>query len=388
MNYKLPSEKLSDLIEVLKDWGYKVIGPTLRENTIVISSIERISDLPRGYVDKQAPRRYRLEKVNNNTFFSYVVGPDSWKKYLYPPELVLFKVRLEGNGFILPNTDKTKELKESEKLAFLGIRSCDLHALEVMDRVLLQGDYPDPYYKNLRENSFFVAVNCTVAAETCFCSSLGTGPMASKGYDISLTEVFRENEHYFIARAGTHKGMKLLRSLSVQPTTDTDIAQERVLISQTIGMMKRSVDTHGLKDLLYGSYEDPVWDDVARRCLSCGNCTMVCPTCFCVTVEDHIDLGSKYGDPSAGTQAWRVRKWDSCFSVEYSYIHGGSIRVSTKSRYRQWLIHKFATWVDQFDTLGCIGCGRCITWCPAGIDVTEEIIKLRESIGAKSQTED
>jgi formate hydrogenlyase subunit 6/NADH:ubiquinone oxidoreductase subunit I len=134
----------------------------------------------------------------------------------------------------------------------------------------------------------------------------------------------------------------------------------------------RHLDTAGLRDLLYENFEHPRWDNVAARCLSCANCTMVCPTCFCTTVEDVSDI--------SGNHAERWRRWDSCFTQSFSYIHGGSVRTSAKSRYRQWMTHKLASWTDQFGTSGCVGCGRCITWCPVGIDITEEVRAIRESI--------
>jgi Fe-S-cluster-containing hydrogenase component 2 len=133
--------------------------------------------------------------------------------------------------------------------------------------------------------------------------------------------------------------------------------------------MGRSMDTTDIKELLYRNYDHPRWRNVASRCLTCANCTMVCPTCFCTTVEDVTDL--------TGNQAERWRKWDSCFTVDFSYIHGGSVRASPESRYRQWMTHKLATWIDQFGTSGCVGCGRCITWCPVAIDITEEVRAIR-----------
>ena len=136
-------------------------------------------------------------------------------------------------------------------------------------------------------------------------------------------------------------------------------------------MIKRRMNTSVIRELLYNNLENPHWDEVATRCLNCANCTMVCPTCFCTTVQDVTDLTGKHAE--------RWRKWDSCFSTEFSYIHGGSIRTSAKSRYRQWLVHKLASWHDQFGTSGCVGCGRCITWCPVGIDITEEANAFRES---------
>jgi formate hydrogenlyase subunit 6/NADH:ubiquinone oxidoreductase subunit I len=140
-------------------------------------------------------------------------------------------------------------------------------------------------------------------------------------------------------------------------------------VANAAAQMGRVMDTSDIKELLYRNYEHPRWDNVAGRCLTCANCTNVCPTCFCTTVEDVTDL--------TGQQAERRRRWDSCFTMDFSYIHGGSIRASTKSRYRQWMTHKLATWIDQFGTSGCVGCGRCITWCPVGIDITEEVAAIR-----------
>ena len=134
--------------------------------------------------------------------------------------------------------------------------------------------------------------------------------------------------------------------------------------------MGRQLDTGGLRDLMGGSHAAARWDDVAARCLTCGNCTLACPTCFCTSVEDSSDL--------TGEHAERWELWDSCFDLDFSYLHGGSVRTSPKSRYRQWLTHKLGTWHDQFGSSGCVGCGRCIVWCPAGIDLTEEVKALRE----------
>jgi Fe-S-cluster-containing hydrogenase component 2 len=139
----------------------------------------------------------------------------------------------------------------------------------------------------------------------------------------------------------------------------------------TIGQVTKHLDTVDIKDLLYRNLEHPRWDEVAARCLSCANCTMVCPTCFCTTVEDTSDL--------AGRETTHQRRWDSCFTTDFSYISGGSIRQSGKARYRQWMTHKLASWIDQFGTSGCVGCGRCITWCPVSIDITEEASVIRET---------
>ncbi len=194
---------------------------------------------------------------------------------------------------------------------------------------------------------------------------MNTGPKATSGYDLALTEVIGEGEHYFVVEVGSERGAEVLASVPHQETTPQALEAADAVVAETAKHMGRTMDTAGIKQLLYGNYHHPRWDDVASRCLTCANCTMVCPTCFCTTVEDVTDL--------AGDHAERWRKWDSCFTMDFSYIVGGSVRSSTKARYRQWMTHKLATWIDQFGTSGCVGCGRCITWCPVAIDITEEV---------------
>jgi ferredoxin len=244
-------------------------------------------------------------------------------------------------------------------------------AIAVQDRVFIGGEYRDSIYSDRREGAFLVAVNCIEPGGTCFCSSMGTGPGADAGFDLVLTEIEGEGVHQFLIRAGSARGADVLGALPVQAAPDDTVATAAGLIADAATRMGRTLDTADIKDLLQRNPRHPRWDEVAARCLACANCTMVCPTCFCATVEDGGDL--------SGTEAWRVRRWDSCFTQEFSYIHGGSLRVSGSARYRQWMTHKLASWFDQFGTSGCVGCGRCITWCPVGIDITEEVEAIRET---------
>jgi ferredoxin len=174
-----------------------------------------------------------------------------------------------------------------------------------------------------------------------------------------------------LADAATPTGDEILAEISSQPATREQIAAATAAVETAASHMGRTMPTSGLKELLYRNVENPRWDALAERCLSCANCTLVCPTCFCSTVEDCTDL--------AGQRAERIRKWDSCFTTDFSYIHGGSVRATPRSKFRQWMMHKLAYWNDQFGTSGCTGCGRCITWCPVGIDITEEVRAIRDS---------
>ncbi len=359
-------EHLQELLQALGRRGYRVIGPTVRDGAIVYDEISSAADLPVGWRDEQQAGAYRLTKRTDLAVFGYVVGPHAWKRFLHPPVVQAWQARRIGRGF-----EATSVEQDPPRLAFLGVRPCDLHAIAIQDKVFLQGPYVEPGYRHRREQAFIVAVNCSQAGGTCFCVSMGTGPKATAGFDLALTEVQEPARHCLVVEVGSPRGSELLAEVPHKPARDEERAGAARLLEETATHMGRSLETRELPALLYRNLEHPRWEQVAERCLTCGNCTLVCPTCFCTTVEDVTDL--------TGKQAERWRKWDSCFSMDFSYIHGGSVRYSTAARYRQWLTHKLGTWFDQFGTAGCVGCGRCITWCPTGIDITEEARAIRET---------
>ena len=359
-------EDFQQLFESLGRHGFQVMGPTVRENAIVYDKLASVDDLPVGYTDEQDGGSYRLKKRADRALFGYAVGPHSWKKFLHPPLLRLWSANRTEHGFQI-----TPEQPDTPKLAFIGVRSCELHAIAIQDAVFMRASYQDTGYQARREQVCLIAVNCGQAGGTCFCVSMNTGPKATAGFDLALTEVLDEERHFFIIEVGTSLGADILSNVSYSTASEEDIQTGERIVADTAAHMGRSMDTTGIKDLLYRNLEHPRWQDVASRCLTCGNCTMVCPTCFCTTVEDTTDL--------TGERAERWRRWDSCFTMDFSYIYGGSIRSSSTSRYRQWMTHKLSSWIDQFGTSGCVGCGRCITWCPVGIDITEEVFAIRES---------
>ena len=357
---------LDHLFRALKNRNYEIIGPVVRDRAIVYDQISSARDLPSGWTDEQEGGKYQLKRRSDAAVFGYAVGPHSWKKFLHPPVQRLWQGKRDGNSFqVLPDSP------QPPKRAFLGVRACELHAIAIQDKVFLQGPYVDPGYQARRDGVFIVAVNCSQAGGTCFCASMNTGPKATFGYDLSLTEVLSDGRHHFVVHVGTPLGVEVLSEVRHRSAGEAETQTADEVVKATAGQMCRQMDTVGIKELLYRNYEHPRWENVAARCLTCANCTMVCPTCFCTTVEDTTDL--------SGENAERWRKWDSCFTMDFSYIHGGNVRSSTKSRYRQWMTHKLATWIDQFGTSGCVGCGRCITWCPVGIDITEEVRAIRES---------
>ena len=351
------------LIESLRCRGFRTIGPTMRDQAIVYDDIESIDDLPRGWTDEQDGGRYRLLRRGDDALFGYAVGPQSWKQYLHPPRLRLWRARREGHDVHLD-----RDAPPAEHLAFIGVRACELRAIKIQDRVFLDGPYRDPHYEARRENVFIVAVNCGKAGGTCFCASMNAGPKVSQGFDLAITELIG-GEPAFLVEAGSKAGHEILNDIPHRAATKAEIDEAEAIVAKTAAGMGREMRSDDLHGLLMNNLEHPRWDDVASRCLSCANCTMVCPTCFCTSVEDASDLDG------AGAERWR--RWDSCFTMDFSYIHGGSVRASARARYRQWMTHKLATWFDQFGSSGCVGCGRCITWCPVGIDITEEARAIR-----------
>ena len=355
--------ELQPIFQALRAAGYTLIGPTLGEGAIIYNEIEQLSDLPIGWTERQEAGRYQLSRRDDQAYFGYAVGPHSWKKFLFPAQLTLFSVQRHNGSFTATLNDTPPP-----RYAFIGVRPCDLQAIGIQDRVFMAGIYQEPSYKARRQAAFILAVNCTEPGGTCFCASMHTGPQAESGFDLALTEL----DDIFLLEIGSELGRELLTEVDWRPAGAFELQTARRALAEAEQHMGRQLDTTDLPNLLYQNLEHPHWNEVAQRCLSCANCTQVCPTCFCNDVVEVSDL--------TGQTSERVRVWDSCFSLDFSHVHGGNIRPTTRSRYRQWLTHKLATWIDQFGTSGCVGCGRCITWCPVGIDLTAEIKALRQEV--------
>jgi len=366
--YVIERADFDALPAALRAHGYTVIGPTIREGAIVYDEIAAAADLPVGWTDEQDGGHYRLVRRDDDALFGYAVGPDSLKRYQLPADLTVWSARVDDAGGL---TGVAPAEAPPPRYAFLGARSCELQAMGILGRVLLGGARPDPAQAARCRDPFVIAVQCAHAGGTCFCVSMGTGPVAERGFDLALTEIVEPGAHRFAVEVAGERGAAVLADVPHRTASDEDRARAAGVHARTAARMGRTLETEGIKELLYRNLEHPRWDDVAERCLSCGNCTMVCPTCFCTTVEDTTDL--------TGERVQRTQRWDSCFTVDYSAMHGGSVRTSSRSRYRQWMTHKLATWHDQFDSSGCVGCGRCITWCPVAIDITEEAAAIRDS---------
>jgi sulfhydrogenase subunit beta (sulfur reductase) len=358
----IPAAVLDDLIALLLEDGRMVIAPVVRDGAVIYDQIHSPQQLARGWTVQTGPGRYRSTQ-DSDAVFDNVIGPTPWKRFLHPPQQTLGTMTLSQDGAVVVQAAQPP----SERYAFIGVRACDLAAIEVLDRVMMGGAHPDPRYSLRRRNTFIVAVNCRVSADTCFCAAMETGPRATTGFDLCLSEL----KQGFVIEAGSVDGASLMAVLPTDCADDDALNVAQAGCDRAAAQQTRCVVTNGLPSRLRAAHDHARWDDVAARCLNCTNCTMVCPTCFCTSIEEVSDL--------AGTDFSRQQRWDSCFTSDFSFVHGGSVRPSARSRYRQWLTHKLGTWPDQFEgDLGCTGCGRCIAWCPVGIDLTEEIAHLTE----------
>ena len=369
----LDEDGLEALIAGLRGRGYTVIAPTVQNGAIEYAPVTSASQLPRGVGDEQSPGRYRLRDRDDGAHFGFATAPSSWKRYLFPPTTTLWRARRDEHGALV--FDETAA--PPPRFAFLGVRGCELAAVLVQDRVFATSSHPDPTYTARRQNLFVIAVHCGSPSEVCFCTSMGTGPRVREGFDLAITELLDRSAPRYVIEAGTRAGLELMDELPTHPATADDVEAAEAVTDESAQRMGRTMDTHGLPELLQRNLEHPRWDDVAARCLSCGNCTLACPTCFC---SDDVEAQSPDGATSE-----RLREWASCFSRDFSYIHGGPVRATVRSRYRQWMTHKLGTWWDQFETSGCVGCGRCIAWCPVGIDITEEAAAIRSNDGARAE---
>ena len=366
----LSREDLGGLIDALRTAGRRVLGPVVRDGVLRFDEIRSVEALPAGWSDEQEPGRYRLAHSDDRReLFGVVSGPDCLKPHVFAPREPLLQIEMDAASGPGRPFRADPIAPDAEPLAILGVRACDLAGLAVQDRVFLGDRFVDPSYAARRERLFLVAVGCTHSVSTCFCASMDSGPdpRANSGYDIALTELGEG----FIARAGSAAGTALLESLALAAAPADTIAAACDAYASCAAGMQRTLPRETVRDLLFENLDHPRWDAVATRCLSCANCTMVCPTCFCHDVRDEPSL-----DLSGSV---RVREWDSCFNVEHARIHGLDFRPHIRERYRQWLVHKLASWVDQFGTSGCVGCGRCIAWCPVGIDLTEEVAAIAAS---------
>jgi len=343
----------------LQEAGYQVYGPRVRDGVIQFGSLAGVSSLPQGVSNDQQPGHYRLHSGDSPRLFDWNHGPQGLKPLCFAPHEVLWKEF--GDPF-----EYRRTLPEVAKTAVIGVRACDLAALSIQDHHFLLEMRPDPHYRQRRESLLLIGVDCAHSAATCFCASTGDGPALDGGYDIGMAEL----DDGYLIWSESDEGRAITEGLALEPADDAQLGAMLLATTRAAQEQQRRMpDAKELKQL-YQRLNHSHWDEVAERCLSCGNCTAVCPTCFCYQAEHEMAL--------TGDEAEMVRSWDSCFSPTHSSMGHFQVRNDTRLRYRQWLTHKLAGWQVQQRRTGCTGCGRCIAWCPVGIDLTQEATAVLE----------
>ena len=251
-------DALETLVVTLRARGYRVLGPTTRDGAIVYDELASAAEFPIGWTESQEAATYRLERRDDEARFGFAVGPHSWKQFLFPASVRLWQARRNGDGAL----EVEEEPVDETPLAFIGVRSCELHAIAIQDRVFLGGSFVERDYAARRTDNFVVAVNCFEPGGTCFCVSMGTGPKAEAGYDLALTEIL-DGEHRFLVEVGTERGAELLGELPHREASETDVGAASAAVAGAAEKMGRQLEAGDLRDLLALNLEHPRWEDVA-----------------------------------------------------------------------------------------------------------------------------
>ncbi|MEW6142202.1 MAG: 4Fe-4S dicluster domain-containing protein [Chloroflexota bacterium] len=289
------------------------------------------------------------------------------KKLFIPDSEALFSFKRKDGDIILGNLAS----KPDEKRVLLGIHPCDITALSRLDKVFDEV-YRDPYYKNKRENTIVVGLTCSEPAHLCFCKSVGSGPDLNKGFDLLMTDIGRS---YFV-KVGSKSGEKLTKKTYFREATQADKSKRIAVIERLEQQLRSSFSIDGLIETMRRRYNDKAWDSYSNRCVTCGICNMVCPTCHCFAVLDKTNADQ--------TEGKRVRVWDSCHFERFSRMAGGlDLRESKASRFKHRLYDKFDYTPARYGDVFCVGCGRCIKFCQSEIDLRDALRTLQE--GALSE---
>ncbi len=251
-----------------------------------------------------------------------------------------------------------------EKRVVFGVRPCDARGLSLLDRVFDGGDCRDPYYVTRRENTLVVAVGCSRPADTCFCTLTGGGPFSREGADLLLTDV-GDN---FLAQPVTEEGEAFLRESAGFENGGPDrAASGRERMEHARDAVNAGLRIDPILEAIRRDFEDPFWETIHEKCIGCGVCTFLCPTCHCF---DILDEGDAAGE--------RIRIWDACMFPQFTlHASGANPRPTGKERMRQRVMHKFQYFVENHGEAACTGCGRCVRSCPVNLDIRDVLEQIQ-----------
>ncbi len=320
---------------------------------------------------KDKEERWNYAEVDHGEidlhFLNTTVPP---KKVLFPQKEIFleFTKAAEGNQ----ETLEVKEiLPEKKAVVIFGVRPCDARATWLLDKVF-SGEFTDPYYWIRRNQTILVGLACDAPpSDNCFCLSVEGSPFSEEGLDILLTDL---GDRYFV-KSLTEKGEKLIQSAKkvFQDPKPEDRKKAKTVKAESVKKIKRQLkDARAVSSKLKGIFESPLWDEESMSCIRCGICTYLCPSCHCFDINDEVESTS----PLKGN---RVRTWDTCQFPDFTmHSSGHNPRPEKASRLRQRLFHKFQYFVETYDKFQCVGCGRCISLCPVGIDIIKVLDKVNE----------
>jgi ferredoxin len=325
----LEKDKIGDIIETLSK-DHNVFAPIVQGGVVMFSEV--------GVGDT-----IELERFSRT----------SAKSMFFPQTEVMLRFKMGKEGKV------EGPEREDRGTAIVGLRACDGRSFEIMDKVF-GGDIDDPYWSQKRENSILIGMTCNKPGPNCFCPSVGGGPFYTTGMDVMLSDLGDK----FYAEIVTEKGRKFIEDNKAlfTPAEDGDKQKKEELASKAEDGFKRQVDISDLGQKLENIFEDDYWAEAAAKCFGCGICTFLCPTCHCFDIQDE----------TLCNDVKRVRVWDSCMYPEYTmHASGHNPRPGRMNRIRNRVYHKYKFMIDNLEVIGCVGCGRCIDYCPTNTDIIE-----------------
>ena len=295
-------------------------------------------------------------------FFAYLNSKNAPKQVFFPHTETLMKYTRTPKGMVF-----SAEENKADKAVLFGVRPCDAHSFVLLDMLFDQEKYKDQYYIDKRNNTTVITLACAEPPyATCFCTSVDGEPVSADGADIVLTNIGNE----YLAEFVTPKGEKLVKYFGEAKADAAAETKKKEVSEKAKKAISSKIPAHEVKPILDNNFEHPFWATIHGKCLACGTCTYMCPTCHCFDISDE----------AKGSDGVRIRSWDSCMFPNFTReTSGHNPRTSQKERWRQRVMHKFKYYVDNFNAIACVGCGRCVMSCPVNIDIRkiiEDISKL------------